>query len=158
MDVFLFSALFLQAGCALLASRLGRPALWIEVVLMVPLAGSLVYAALEVDRYRRGRQGPVAPSRPEPADLDAALAGLSYRLWAGEPADRRRFLAEECLRRGRAADAVLLFRSCLDGRGSTDPAVIRGLRRAKAALGAVPAPAGGTVAALPANAELPLSA
>lgn len=132
MGFWLFSAVALQVACAFCAAGLGRPAPWLQIILIVPVVGSLVYCAFEFRRWHarvaEGRKslpgGPTVPLAAGP------LGELGYRAARARTVESRRALAQECMRLGRHADARLLFRSCFAGGKSDDPALIECLEQA----------------------------
>jgi hypothetical protein len=73
--------------------------------------------------------------------VDLADPGRSYREKLHDveqvgSVDSKRALAEECIRMGRFADAVELYESAMQGPlGASDPALLKGLARAKMLLG-----------------------
>lgn len=137
MGVWLLSAVVLQLACVFSAARLKRPTIWLQIILLVPVFGSLAYCAFEV------MKGPEAKEPPQPASRHPAyesangdLGRLGYQAVRAQTVESRRALAEECLRLGRHADARLLFESCLLDRNDRDPRLIAGLEQAMAQLGA----------------------
>ena len=133
MGTGLVSLLILQFACAYCAAKFGRPAVWLRVILLVPLFGSLAYCGFEI-RRRLARPVPLAQtaSTPLSEQTQPTLGWLGYQAVRARTAEGRRALAEECLRIGRHADARLLFESCMKGPAAQDPRLIAGLKRATA--------------------------
>lgn len=127
MGMWLTVAIVLQLACAVCAARLRRPAIWLQIVLLVPLFGSLAYCAFEILRATAADRRP-APDRRLAARADMhRLVMLAVR---ARSAEGRRALAEECMRLGRHADARLLFQSCPAGPDAGDDDLMARHRRA----------------------------
>ena len=121
--------------CAFHVYRTGRPYLWLLLIFLVPGGlGPLIYIAYVL-------LGETADSRSARrfADNVANIAdpGRAYREKLREvemvgSADAKRALAEECIKRGRFQDAVDLYQGAMNGPlGDSDPALLRGIARAR---------------------------
>ena len=142
MGIWLFLAIILQLACAIWAAKLERPAFWLDVILLIPLLGSLAYCGFEIRQLLAGASPyRSAEIRTAAAPAGATLGWLGYQAVRARTSDSRRALAEECMRVGRHADARLLFESCMVGRHARDPRLISGLAQATAALGLSAPPA-----------------
>ena len=113
MGIWLIAMIVLQLACAFCAARLGRPAVWLQFILLVPGLGALAFCGYEIARAVTSGSGNSAPT-PDPLGLrpEGALGGLGYRAVCARTVESRKALAEECLLIGRHADARLLFESC----------------------------------------------
>jgi hypothetical protein len=121
--------------CAYHVYHTGRPYLWLLLIFLVPGGlGPLIYIAYVL-------LADTADSRSARrfADNVANLAdpGRGYREKLREvemvgSANAKRALAEECIKRGRFQDAVDLYQGAMSGPlGEGDPALLRGMARAK---------------------------
>jgi hypothetical protein len=126
----------LQLLCLAHVMRTGRRCQWLFIILAVPLVGCLAYLFLEilpdVGNSRATRQA--VRDIGAVIDPERGLREKTERLAAADTVENRAALAEECLRRGRPADAERLFRSSLSGVHATDQALMLGLARAQFAL------------------------
>jgi hypothetical protein len=126
----------LQLLCAAHVLRTGRPCQWLFIILALPLAGCLVYFLLEMVPDLTRSRAARAAMRDIGAVIDPErdLRELAQRAAQADTVENRTALAQECLRRGRAADAKRLFEGCLTGVHATDPALMLGLAQAQFAL------------------------
>jgi hypothetical protein len=126
----------LQLLCLAHVIRTGRPCQWLFIILALPLAGCLVYFFLEIlpdlGRSRAARQA--VRDIGAAIDPERDLRELAQRAADADTVENRTALANECLRRGRLADAKRLFQSCLTGPHATDHALMLGLAQAQFAL------------------------
>lgn len=132
MGFWLFSAIVLQLACAICAGKLGRPTVWLQIILLVPVLGSLAYCGYELMRGWSALRLRSASGHPAHSGDPGALGWLGYRTVRAQTVDGRRALAEECMRVGRHADARLLFESCMVGRDARDPDLVASLEKATA--------------------------
>lgn len=129
--------LALQIALAIHAVRTGRTQPWLWIILLIPGIGCALYVVLELGpELLRGRAG----QRLHSGVLQAVNPGRDYRSLvravAVAPTVQNQIrLAEECLRLGRAEEAVGLYEDCAVGLHATDPAVRLGLARARYAAG-----------------------
>ena len=124
MGIWLIAAIVLQLACAACAAKLARPAVWLQIILLVPGLGALAFCGYEIARAVSGASGSRRPSRGRRADRpDGALGGLGYRAVCARTVESRRALAEECMLIGRHADARLLFESCRAANDQDDAAL-----------------------------------
>ena len=126
----------LQLLCLAHVMRTGRPCQWLFIILALPLVGCLAYLFVEILPEVRHSRAARQAVRDIGAVIDPErdLRELTERLAAADTVENRAALAEECLRRGRAADAERLFQSSLSGVHATDHLLMLGLARAKFAL------------------------
>jgi hypothetical protein len=126
----------LQLLCLAHVMRTGRPGQWIFIIMGLPLAGCLAYLFIEILPDVRHSRAARQAVRDIGAVIDPErdLREKAQRLADADTVENRAALAEECLRRGRAAEARQLFQSCLTGVHATDHALMLGLARAEFAL------------------------
>jgi hypothetical protein len=126
----------LQLLCLAHVMRTGRRSQWLFIILALPLVGCLAYLVLEIlpdlQHSRAARQA--VRDIGAVIDPERDLRELAQRLAEADTVENRAALAEECLRRGRGADAKHLFQSCLSGVHAHDHALMLGLARAEFAL------------------------
>ncbi len=113
MGIWLIAAIVLQLACAACAAKLARPAVWLQIILLVPGLGALAFCGYEIARAVTRASNNRAPARDRGESRpENALGGIGYRAVCARTVESRRALAEECLLIGRHADARLLFESC----------------------------------------------
>jgi hypothetical protein len=126
----------LQLLCLAHVMRTGRPCQWLFIILALPLVGCLAYFLLEIvpdlQHSRAARQA--VRDIGAVIDPERDLRDMARRVAEADTVENRAVLAEECLRRGRAAEAKQLFQSCLTGVHVADHALMLGLARAQFAL------------------------
>ena len=127
----------LQLLCLAHVMRTGRPGQWVFIIMGLPLAGCLAYLFMEILPDLRHSQAGRQAMRDIGAVIDPErdLREKAQRVAAADTVENRAALAEECLRRGRAAEARQLFQSCLTGVHAADHVLMLGLARAESALG-----------------------
>jgi len=121
----------LYFGCIFHAIKTGRMNYWLMILVFLPGIGSVAYLLLEVlPAARSSRTGQAAIKKVvEKVDPDRMLREHANNLETVESADNKRFVAEECLKRGQWDDAIKLYRSALTGPHATDPVLLIGLSR-----------------------------
>lgn len=134
---FGLAELGLQILLAIHAARTGRLTPWLYIILFLPGIGALLYIVVELlPEFLGGRTG-----RRFQADLVRTVnPGREYRTLAraveiAPTVHNKLHLAEECLRLGRAEEALELYEACATGLHATDPGVRLGLARARFATG-----------------------
>jgi len=133
MPVIVFVTLCLQILCAVHVFRSGRPAQWLFLIVLLPLAGSIVYILVEILpdlRHSRARKQ-AARDVGTLIDPEKDFRELVDNLDRLESVENKLALAKECLRRERHDDARRLLESCLTGVHEDDPAVMLALARAR---------------------------
>jgi hypothetical protein len=126
----------LQLLCLAHVMRTGRHCQWLFIILGLPLVGCLAYLFLEILPDLRHSRAASQAVRDIGSVIDPErdLREMTQRLAEADTVENRAALAEECLRRGRAADAKQLFQSCLTGIHAMDHVLMLGLARARFAL------------------------
>src|ERR1700731_3960300 len=122
--------LLVQLGCAAHVVRTDRPWFWIFPIIFLPWIGCAAYVLLAVlpDALRAHR-----PARRMGDELASITdPGTSYSRKKRDvvtigSAQSKRLFAEECLKRGRYAEAVELYASAAQGPLADDPALLHGL-------------------------------
>ena len=126
-----------QIAFAAHAVKTGRTQPWLYIIMFIPGIGCLLYAALEL---APGLAGGRTGRRVASSVVQAVNPGRGYRTLAREveiaPTVHNRLrLADECLRLGRAPEALAIYEGCQEGMYATDPAVRLGVARARCATG-----------------------
>jgi len=145
---FLISIL-VQVGLVVHCIRTGRNFMWVWVLVFAPLIGGIAYALIEIlpglfasttaKRAARGVRRAIDPHQ----ELRRYEAEAQR---AGDVASSQRY-ADELVRQGRAAEAIVVYRKALRGLYEHDPNLLLGLARAQFESGA-PAEARATLDAL----------
>jgi len=123
-----------QLGCAAHVVRTDRSWLWIVPIMLLPWIGCLAYVLFAVVPDAVGGGGAIRRVTDDVVGI--ADPGTSYSRKKRDmetigSAQSKRVFAEECIKRGRYQDAVDLYTSAIGGALSEDPALLRGLGRAK---------------------------
>ncbi len=128
--------LALQVALVIHVLKSGRDTKWIWVLMIMPGIGALAYIVLELAPDFLGtRHGRAASKRVKQTlnpNKDINAASLEYER-AGTVANSIR-LAEECMAKGRYADAKELYQKCLTGMNEFDPDILFGLAQSEYAL------------------------
>ena len=125
--------LIIQILLAIHAARTGRLQPWLYIILFLPGIGPLLYVVIELGpELLRGRTG----RRVQTGLVNVVAPGRDYRALARQveiaPTVLNKLrLAEECLRLGRAPEAVALYEACATGLHADDPGIRLGLARAR---------------------------
>lgn len=122
----------LYFGCIIHAIKTGRTNPWLPIIMMLPGIGSVAYLLMEAIPAAHNTPTGRATIRAvvEKIDPDRMLREHADNLDAVQSADNKRFVAEECMKRGQWDDAIKLFLSALTGFHATDPTLLIGLARA----------------------------
>jgi hypothetical protein len=112
--------------------KTGRNLLWIWAIALLPLVGSIAYAAVEIlPEALGGRTARRAKSGMQRMmDPDRELRRASAEVEISGNVDARRRLAEELLERGQYDAAIDVSRGGLKGIFEHDPTLLLGLARA----------------------------
>ena len=136
MPFFVLSIL-IQACLVIHILKTGRPTIWIWVVVLLPMAGTLAYLVMEIIPdlmgTRTARRAVQNISRT--LDPDKDLRRASFDLERADTIHNKMKLAEEFLERGQFAEAKSLYENCLRGVHATDPLLMAGLAKAEFGLG-----------------------
>jgi hypothetical protein len=136
-----FAALFtilIQVGFAVHVVRTGRNAMWLWIIIFVPLVGCLVYFIAEI-LPEAGRSQAVHRAKSHlvnAVDPGRELRRRREALEATGTVENRVALADECVEARMYDEAITLYRECLVGIHKDDPAILIGLARAQFEKGA----------------------
>ena len=119
----------IQACFAYHAIKTGRPYWWLFVIMGFPVMGCLLYYFIEVFPNTRESQraAKAVNALSKALDPDEGLREKVADLEACGSVDNRIGLARECIAHGMHADAIRLYRSCLNGMYEKDPDIRFGL-------------------------------
>ena len=133
MPVILVVTVGLQVLCAVHVIRTGRPMMWLYLIVLLPVAGSIAYLVVELlpelGHSRAARE--VAKDLKSVVDPDADLRELVANLERVDSVGNRLALAREFLRRERHDDARRLLEESLTGVHEDDPAILLALAEAR---------------------------
>jgi hypothetical protein len=123
----------IQAGLIVHVIKTGRSMLWILAIGLLPLVGSLAYAAVEIlPEMFGGRTARRAKSGVERRiDPDRDLRRASAEVEISGNVDARRRLAEELFERSQFDAAIDVYQGGLKGIFEHDPTLLLGLARAQ---------------------------
>ena len=126
-------SLLVQAALIVHVIKTGRNMLWIWAIALLPLVGSLAYAAVEVlPELMAGRTARRARSGVRHMlDPDRELRRASAEVEISGNVDARRRLAEELLGRSQFDEAIAVYQGGLKGIFEHDPTLLLGLARAQ---------------------------
>lgn len=114
--------------------RTGRSPLWIMAIALGQAIGWIAYIVFAIlpDMARSNSARRMADNVVNIADPGRGYREKLRNVEMVGSVDSKRALAEECLRTGRFTDAVELYESAMQGPlGASDPALLKGLARAK---------------------------
>lgn len=130
-------SLAIQVGLIVHIIKTGRNTMWIWIVLLIPLAGTIAYLLIELlpdlmgsrtgRRAQHGLKNFIDPNR----DLNQAAA----RYEEADTVANRMLLGRECLQKGMFEQAKSMFESSLTGPHRDDPDLLLGLAEAEFGLG-----------------------
>jgi hypothetical protein len=123
----------IQAGLIVHVIKTGRSMLWILAIGLLPLVGSLAYAAVEIlPEMFGGRTARRAKSGVQRMiDPDRDLRRASAEVEISGNVDARRRLAEELFERSQFDAAIDVYQGGLKGIFEHDPTLLLGLARAQ---------------------------
>ena len=125
--------ILITIGLAVHAMKSGRPYWWLYIILFVPLFGAIAYVLFEIlpeaAHTRRGRE--VQANIGTLLDPDREWRERVRQAELVDSVDAKRALAEECMRKGRWADAIGLYEAAARGIFADDPAILTGLAEAQ---------------------------
>jgi hypothetical protein len=114
--------------------RTGRSPLWIMAVALGQMIGWIAYIVFAIlpDMMRSNSARRFADNVANAADPGRGYREKLRNVEQVGSVDSKRALAEECIRMGRFVDAVELYESAMQGPlGGSDPALLKGLGRAR---------------------------
>jgi hypothetical protein len=114
--------------------RTGRSPLWIMAIALGQAVGWIAYIVFAIlpDMARSNSARRMADNVVNIADPGRGYREKVRNVEMVGSVDSKRALAEECIRMGRFADAVELYESAMQGPlGASDPALLKGMARAK---------------------------
>jgi hypothetical protein len=122
----------IQAGLIVHVIKTGRNMLWIWAIALLPLVGSIAYAAVEILPQlvggRTARRAKSGVRRMIDPDRDLRRAAAEVEISGN--VDARRRLAEELFERGQFGAAIEVYQGGLKGIFEHDPTLLLGLARA----------------------------
>lgn len=132
MPIYILSVL-IQVAFVLHIVKTGRNTTWIWIVVMLPLAGSIVYFLVEVLPGLLGsRTGRKASSNLKKIiNPNKDIKDASYNYSVSDTVENSMNLAQECLNKGMFDEAKRLYKKCLKGVHEYDPDVMTGLAKAE---------------------------
>lgn len=135
MHIFILSIL-IQVAFVLHIVKTGRNTTWIWIVIMLPLAGSIVYFIVEVLPgllgSRTGRKASSNLRKVINPNKDINDASFNYSV--SDTVENSMRLANECMNKNMFGEAKGLYEKCLKGVHEYDPDIMYGLARAEFAL------------------------
>jgi len=136
MPFFILSIL-IQVCLVIHILKTGRATIWIWVVVLLPLAGTIAYVLLEIlpeiMGTRTGRRALHNISKTINPNKD--LHHASFELERADTVENNMRLAAELLARNQFTEAKTLYEKCLRGVHATDPAIMAGLAKSEFGLG-----------------------
>lgn len=135
VPIFVISVI-IQVLLVLHVVKTGRGTMWIYVIVLLPLAGSIAYFIAEIlpdlagTRTGRQVQRDIASLINPNKDINRAAYDYSVR----DTVENSIRLAEECIRKGMYNEAKDLYERCLTGTHESDPTLMYGLARCEYSL------------------------
>ena len=134
--LYLLLSILIQVALVIHVLRTGRNMLWILVIALLPLVGTLAYLIVEIlPEFLRGRTARRAVSnvkRTLDPTRDLRDAHRQVRI-TGSIDSRRRF-ADELFNNGKYREAIEQYRAALTGLYEYDPLLLLGVAKAQFAL------------------------
>jgi hypothetical protein len=130
--------ILIQVGFAVHVVRTGRNAMWLWIIIFVPLVGCLVYFIAEL-LPELSRSQTVARAKGHlinTVDPQRELRRRRELAEASGTVENRVALADECVEARMYDEAITLYRECLVGIHDTDPNIMERLARAQFESGA----------------------
>ncbi len=132
MPIFIVS-LLIQLALVVHVIKTGRNTTWVFILIFAPMIGGLAYLIVEIlpelMNSRGARKARKSFSRAVNPDKD--LRAASQTLAVADTVQNAIILAEQCLERGRFAEAKELYLRYLKGLHADDPILLLGLARAQ---------------------------
>lgn len=133
---FLVLSILIQVALVIHILKTGRNTIWIWIVVILPMAGSIAYVLIEVLpdllNTRSGRQASRKIRSIVNPNQGLNLAASNYSM--SDTVENSMRLADECLEKGMFQDAKDLYIKCLKGIHSDDPVIMYGVARCDFAL------------------------
>lgn len=132
MPIFIAS-IILQVLLVLHVVKTGRGTMWIYIIVLLPLAGSIAYVIAEIlpelagSRTGRKVQRDISSLINPNKDINRAAHDYSIR----DTVENSIKLAEECIRKGMYNEAKELYQRSLTGTHADDPTLMYGLARSE---------------------------
>ena len=123
--------LLLLALCVTHLVKTGRDRIWLTILLILPLAGSLAYLAVEVipDLLRGEDARKLRKKIDKALDPEKDLRDRQAEAAIKDTTDAKMRYAEELAQTGRFDDAIAAYRSCLTGLFAHDPVILLAIAR-----------------------------
>jgi hypothetical protein len=133
MPILVLVTIGLQIFCAVHVIRTGRPMMWLYLIVLLPVAGSIAYMVVEMlPELRHSRAArEAAGDIKSVVDPDRDLRELAANLDRVDSVGNRLALAKELLSRERYGDALQLLEGCLTGVHQDDSAIMLALAQAR---------------------------
>ena len=133
MPILFLVTVGLQVFCAIHVIRSGRPMMWLYLIVLLPVAGSIAYIVVEMlPELRHSRAArEAAGDLKSIVDPDRDLRELTANLDRVDSAGNRLALAKELLSRDRYGEALQLLEGCLMGVHEDDSAIMLALAEAR---------------------------
>jgi len=128
MPIFILS-IIIQVALVVHIVKTGRNTIWIWIVVMLPLAGSIAYLIVEIlptvgeSRTARKAKRTIGDVINPNKDLKGAVRDLSV----SDTIENNLKLADECIRKEMYEEAKMLFEKSLRGINKSDPRSLSGL-------------------------------
>jgi hypothetical protein len=126
-----------QAALVIHCFKTGRNSMWVWVLVFAPVVGGLAYLVVELLPDLFGSRGARRAARGVRRVMDPGQDLRRFEAEArrtGDVASNQRY-ADELVRQGRNAEALLVYRQALRGLYAHDPNLLLGLARAQFAAG-----------------------
>lgn len=130
---YLIASLVIQLALVVHIVKTGRNMTWVFIVLFFPLIGTLAYIIVElVPEWTHSRTAHSAGRRLSGiVNPDKDLNAASQNLAVADTVQNAMALADECLDKGRYAEAKQLYERSLRGVHAEDPFLLQGLATAQ---------------------------
>jgi hypothetical protein len=129
----LILSVIIQVALVVHVIKTGRDRLWIWVLLMAPLIGSLAYLIIELipEWSRSSSASKVRNTVVDIKDPNRKLRTAQANLRRNETVQNLINMAEECMVKGLYGDAEKFYERALKGLYATDPVLLEGKARAQ---------------------------
>jgi|SRR5882672_2536345 len=137
MPPFLIISGLISLGLIVHCLKTGRRTIWIYLLVVMPLAGALIYFCVEILPELMGSRGTRTAVRGLRSTLDPEgdLRKLENEVKITGNVHSRQRYADELVRLGRAREAVDVYKSCLTGVFADDPKLLLGYAHTQFAAG-----------------------